>query len=76
PELLDALGRADDEAAARRVGVKATVALAHAALDAGAPGIHLYTFNEHAAALDVLERLNLSRPAPFIRTQERISLAG
>jgi len=63
PDLLDALGRADDGAASRRVGVAATVDLARAALDAGAPGIHLYTFNEHAAALEVLDKLGLWRPA-------------
>ncbi|MGN5732266.1 methylenetetrahydrofolate reductase [Arthrobacter psychrochitiniphilus] len=62
PKLLDSLGRADDAAQSRRVGVKATVDLARAALDAGAPGIHLYTFNEHAAALEVLNKLELLRP--------------
>ena len=36
--------------------------LANAALDAGAPGLHLYTFNEHTAALDVLDKLALARP--------------
>lgn len=60
--LLDALGRADDAAESRRIGVAATVDLARAALDAGAPGIHLYTFNEHAAALEVLDKLELLRP--------------
>ncbi|MCQ9163860.1 MULTISPECIES: methylenetetrahydrofolate reductase [unclassified Arthrobacter] len=67
PGLLDALGRAADATAARRIGVAATVDLARAALDAGAPGIHLYTFNEHAAALDVLDKLQLPRPAPLRR---------
>lgn len=52
--------RTDEER--RRVGVTATVGLARAALDDGAPGIHLYTFNEHAAALDVLDALDLERP--------------
>ncbi|NJC22185.1 methylenetetrahydrofolate reductase (NADPH) [Arthrobacter pigmenti] len=60
--LRDRLAAADDDAARRRIGVQATVDLANAALDAGAPGIHLYTFNEHAAALDVLEHLDLRRP--------------
>lgn len=59
--LRDRLAAADP-AARRRIGVQATVDLANAALDAGAPGVHLYTFNEHEAALDVLEALNLSRP--------------
>ena len=63
PALLDALGRAGDAAESRRIGVAATVDLARAALDAGAPGVHLYTFNEHAAALDVLDKLQLLRPA-------------
>ncbi len=62
PALLDALGRASDAGESRRIGVAATVDLARAALDAGAPGIHLYTFNEHGAALDVLDRLQLLRP--------------
>ena len=35
--------------------------LANAALDAGAPGIHLYTFNEHQSALEVLDKLALPR---------------
>lgn len=60
--LKDRLMNADDDSARRRIGVQATVDLAHAALDDGAPGLHLYTFNEHGAALDVLDRLELSRP--------------
>lgn len=60
--LRNRLAAADDDGARRRIGVQATVDLANAALDAGAPGIHLYTFNEHAAALDVLEHLQLRRP--------------
>lgn len=60
--LRDRLTAADDDGARREIGVQATVDLANAALDAGAPGIHLYTFNEHAAALEVLDRLQLRRP--------------
>lgn len=60
--LRDRLAAADDDGARRRIGVQATVDLANAALDAGAPGIHLYTFNEHGAALDVLDNLQLRRP--------------
>lgn len=63
PELIDALSRAEDAAESRRIGVAATVDLAKAALDAGAPGLHLYTFNEHAAALEVLDKINLPRPS-------------
>jgi methylenetetrahydrofolate reductase (NADPH) len=62
PELIERLAAADTDAERTRIGVSATVDLANAALDAGAPGIHLYTFNEHAAALDVLDKLALPRP--------------
>jgi len=61
--LIDKLAAADSEAEQRRIGVSATVDLANAALDAGAPGIHLYTFNEHTFALDMLDKLALPRPA-------------
>ena len=63
PELIERLAAADTDAERTRIGVSATVDLANAALAAGAPGIHLYTFNEHAAALDVLDKLALPRPA-------------
>lgn len=76
PALLDALGRADDARESRRIGVAATVDLARAALDAGAPGIHLYTFNEHAAALEVLDKLQLLRPAPVRPTAAPASAAA
>ena len=62
PELVRALGNADDDGARRRIGVDATVGLTRGALDAGAPGVHLYTFNEHGAALEVLDKLDLLRP--------------
>lgn len=39
---------------AERVGVDVTVALIDALVDIGIPGIHLYTFNRHVAALEVL----------------------
>lgn len=40
-------------------GIDASVELAREVLDAGAPGLHIYTFNKHEAALDLLEGLNL-----------------
>jgi methylenetetrahydrofolate reductase (NADPH) len=61
PELLERLAAADSDTARLRIGVNATVDLANAALDAGAPGIHLYTFNEHQSALEVLDKLHLPR---------------
>jgi methylenetetrahydrofolate reductase (NADPH) len=61
PELLERLAAADSDAERLRIGVRATVDLANAALQAGAPGIHLYTFNEHQSALEVLDKLALPR---------------
>lgn len=60
-ELLHQLETASDEAERRRIGVRFTVDLARRVLDAGAPGLHLYTFNSHADALDVLDHLDLDR---------------
>ncbi|MET3811634.1 methylenetetrahydrofolate reductase [Arthrobacter sp. UYEF3] len=62
PELMERLAAAATDAERNRIGVAATVDLANAALDAGAPGLHLYTFNEHASALEVLDKLALPRP--------------
>lgn len=42
-------------AAGRTLGAE----LAAAVLDAGAPGLHLYTFNQHAASLDLLHDVGL-----------------
>ena len=49
------------ETALRRhsLGVAFTVDLIRTLLDGGAPGIHLYTFNQHRAVLDVLCALRL-----------------
>ncbi|WGW13677.1 methylenetetrahydrofolate reductase [Saxibacter everestensis] len=46
-----------------RIGVAATVDLIRATLEAGAPGLHLYTFNHHVSALAVLDDLELPRPS-------------
>ena len=61
PELLARLAAADSDSERLRIGVRATVDLANAALEAGAPGIHIYTFNEHQSALEVLDKLALPR---------------
>ncbi|UKA52669.1 methylenetetrahydrofolate reductase [Arthrobacter sp. FW305-BF8] len=63
PELIERMAAADTDAQRLRIGVSATVDLANAALDAGAPGLHIYTFNEHQSALEVLDKLSLARPA-------------
>lgn len=64
PDLAYALETADSDRQRHAIGVRFAVHTAQAALDAGAPGVHLYTFNEHQAALDVLEQLDLPRPVP------------
>ncbi|MCI2265432.1 methylenetetrahydrofolate reductase [Sediminivirga luteola] len=55
--LLHELELARDETERHRLGVAATVRLIRAVLHEGAPGLHLYTFNNHRAALDVLDEL-------------------
>lgn len=59
PELLALLAAADDEAERHRRGIAYAVDLVNGVLDGGAPGIHLYTFNRHEAALDLLEGADL-----------------
>ncbi len=54
PESVVSALIAADPAARHALGVRLTVELADAVLDAGAPGLHIYTFNRHEAALDVV----------------------
>lgn len=51
--------RSDDERF--ELGVERASALMNDCLDQGAPGVHLYTFNQHRDALAALERVNLER---------------
>lgn len=44
-----------DEAGRREVGTAMGADLVRRVLDAGAPGVHVYTFNQHAPALDLLQ---------------------
>lgn len=55
------LETAGSDAERHRIGVEFGVRLLQESLDTGAPGIHFYTFNEHAAVLDVLEQVDLPR---------------
>lgn len=57
-DLLDLLGT-DDDAERHRRGIRASVDLVNQVLDGGAPGVHVYTFNQHHAALDLLEGAHL-----------------
>ncbi|AGW41801.1 secreted protein [Leifsonia xyli subsp. cynodontis DSM 46306] len=43
----------------REIGIGWAARLAERLLAGGAPGLHLYTFNQHAAVLSVLERIGL-----------------
>lgn len=61
PSVLAALsGYGEDERCARhRLGVQLTARLCQDLLDAGAPGLHLYSMNRHEAVVDVLDALDL-----------------
>lgn len=60
-------------------GIAASVDLANAVLDAGAPGLHIYTFNKHEPALDLLEGVHLGGSlggvAP-VRSPQPVDVAG
>jgi methylenetetrahydrofolate reductase (NADPH) len=53
-ELSDALDNAVDTTHREAIGVEWTAKMVRELLDAGAPGIHLYAFNQHHAVLSVL----------------------
>ncbi|WP_159448438.1 methylenetetrahydrofolate reductase [Demequina sp. NBRC 110052] len=59
-ELVAALERAESDDAARAAGVAHASRLSRELLDAGAPGIHVITFNQHQAALELVESLGLT----------------
>jgi methylenetetrahydrofolate reductase (NADPH) len=50
----------------REIGIVHAVELGRALLDAGAPALHLYTFNQADAVLEVLRRLDLVAPVPAL----------
>lgn len=57
--VLAALEAEDDDAARVAAGRALGAELAAAVLAAGAPGLHLYTFNQHRASLDLLHDVGL-----------------
>ncbi|WP_324650276.1 methylenetetrahydrofolate reductase [Georgenia sp. H159] len=67
-DLLARLADAADDEERHRVGIDATVELVEGVVAAGAPGLHLYTFNQHRPALDVVERLRRPLTATTTRT--------
>jgi methylenetetrahydrofolate reductase (NADPH) len=62
-ELWNRLEATEDPAERLRIAVDHCAALVGELLDAGVPGIHLYTLNQAAAALGVIEAAGLARPA-------------
>lgn len=72
PVLAHALETARDESERHAIGVAAAVKLARRALDDGAPGIHLYTFNDHRGVLDIVDQLAL--PTARTRAAEQFAL--
>jgi methylenetetrahydrofolate reductase (NADPH) len=63
PELLERLEALEDPEAQHVYGVARSAEVAQAVLDAGAPGLHVYTFNKHRPALDLLAGVGLVDPA-------------
>lgn len=60
-ELHAALESAETDDEARAVGVAHAARLSQQLVDAGAPGIHIITFNRHEAALELVRALGLER---------------
>lgn len=61
PHALLAALDTDDAATRLRASTAFASGLARGLLDAGAPGLHLYTFNAAAPALDLIDHLDLPR---------------
>jgi methylenetetrahydrofolate reductase (NADPH) len=59
-ELLAKFDAADD-AQAREIGMKYSTQLAIDLVAAGAPGIHVFTLNHHAAAIELARGAGLCR---------------
>jgi len=59
PALLARLEALEDPAEQHAYGIAQSVELAHAVMEAGAPGLHVYTFNKWRPALDLLQGVGL-----------------
>jgi methylenetetrahydrofolate reductase (NADPH) len=55
-ELSDALERATDPQERATIGIDWTAKMVRELVDMGAPGIHLYAFNQHETVLSVLSQ--------------------
>ncbi|WP_430593340.1 methylenetetrahydrofolate reductase [Humidisolicoccus flavus] len=59
--LLQKLENASSPEDAEKIGIDFTVAMLDHLIDAGVPGVHLYTFNQHRASLAVLDGIGALR---------------
>jgi len=64
--LLRGLETASTPQAQHAVGIQHAVALASEVLDGGAPGLHLYTFNQHRPVLEILAETGLIDSLPSV----------
>ena len=60
-DLAYKLETATSKSELHQIGVDYALQQCRAVLDAGATGLHFYTFNEHEAVLDVLDKLDIPR---------------
>jgi methylenetetrahydrofolate reductase (NADPH) len=60
-ELSRRLHATDSPEEQLEIGIEHAISLSTAVLSGGAPGLHLYTFNQHRAVVAVLDELHLSR---------------
>lgn len=58
--LVDQLNSAPDDDSARAIGMQFSADLAKALLEGGAPGIHIFTLNQHKATSDLLVAAGLA----------------
>lgn len=60
-DLLNQLESATDDAHAREIGMEYSTRLAIDLVNAGAPGIHIFTLNSHVAAIELARAAGLCR---------------
>jgi len=75
-ERLEAAALSGGEAEVRRVGVALTAELGAELLEAGAPGLHLYTLNRSSASSEIVRALGLREPARAAAAPARPALAA
>jgi methylenetetrahydrofolate reductase (NADPH) len=70
PEALcRALSETESPEAQLAIGIEHTTGLAREIIEGGAPGLHLYTFNQHQAVVSVLDELHLT---PITQSKETV----